>query len=160
MALRCEAVGAMSAFQPAQARIAVGLGVLAILCLSLFSACDPDAGRADEPVSGTVPGAAGQPASAVGPGLSIGEALESTLDQPLLVNGFIVVRDGVTRLCSNLRESFPPQCGGDSLTVEGLDLKSLEGLDSAQGVTWSNEFRQVLGTVSNGVLTVSARLSA
>ncbi len=59
------------------------------------------------------------PSSALGPGLSVAEALESDLEGPLLVRGVLVERDGKLRLCSAILESHPPQCGQPSLAIEG-----------------------------------------
>ena len=123
----------------------VGLLLLAV-------ACDDDDG--DVAPAGT------PPSSAVGPGISIAEALGSTLDEPLLVNGFLVVQGDAAEFCETLAESFPPQCGGESLSVEGLDLDAFEGLTTEQDTTWSDEPIQLLGEVEDGVLTTSARVSA
>ena len=92
---------------------------------------------------------------AVGPGLSVPEAINSTLDDVLLVNGFIVVVDGTVHLCELLAESFPPQCGGASLVVEGLDLKLVDGLERSGDVQWTSFPFQVLGKVAAGTITVS-----
>jgi hypothetical protein len=59
------------------------------------------------------------PASAMGPGLSVAEAIGSGLEGPLLVRGVLVERDGKLRLCSAILESHPPQCGEPSLAIEG-----------------------------------------
>ena len=108
------------------------------------------------------------PASAGAPtregGLSIDEALASELDGPLMVKGYVVAAEGgPVRLCSALLESFPPQCGEPSLVVEGLDLDALDGLKSTArdgGIVaearWSEQPVSLLGTVEDGVLTVSA----
>lgn len=94
--------------------------------------------------------------SAVGPGISVSEALESTLEGPLLVNGFIVAdADGTVVLAELLAESLPPLAGGATLTVVGLDLSTFPGLTTAQGITWSDQPVQLLGEVNDGVLTVS-----
>ena len=95
------------------------------------------------------------PVSGVGPGISIPEALTTTLAGPLLVNGFLVAESGEVRLCEALAESLPPQCGGASLRVDGFDLTSVPGRQTADGVTWSDEPIQILGTVVDGVMTVS-----
>lgn len=92
---------------------------------------------------------------AVGPGLSVQEAIDSTLDQVLLVNGFIVVTSDVTRLCEALAESFPPQCGGTSLVVVGLDLELVDALERSGDVQWTNFSFQVLGVIVDGTLIVS-----
>ena len=95
------------------------------------------------------------PVSGVGPGISIGEALTSNLTGPLLINGLLHVQNDQARLCETLAESFPPQCGGRFLEVEGLDLMTMDGLRSEGSVTWSDQPVQVLGTVEGGVLTVA-----
>lgn len=100
------------------------------------------------------------PSSGVGPGISVEEALGSPSDEPLLVNGFIVATPEGVRLCSALAESFPPQCAGPSLVVEGLDLKVLPGLSRANDVTWSEREVQVLGRVRDSTLTVEGAATA
>ncbi|MCC6223186.1 MAG: hypothetical protein IT201_06800 [Thermoleophilia bacterium] len=96
-----------------------------------------------------------------GEALSIEEALASTAEGPLLVSGLIVAPEGeAVRLCSALAESYPPQCGGASLVVEGLDLETVPGLtrttepDLAQ-VAWTDTPVAVTGELADGVLTVS-----
>ncbi len=102
------------------------------------------------------------PSAGLGPGISIGDAIASDLDGPLLINGFLVIQGGEhddpeeVRICEALAESFPPQCGGRFLVVEGLDLKSIEGLMSEGAVSWTDAFVQVLGKIEGEVLTVSA----
>jgi hypothetical protein len=92
---------------------------------------------------------------ASGPGISVTEALASDLDSPLLVNGYLVVTDGQARLCEALAESFPPQCGGARLKIEGLDLASIDGLQEEGGVTWSDDQIQLLGALKGGVFDVA-----
>ena len=97
------------------------------------------------------------PSTGVGPGISVEDALTSTLDQPLLVNGFLVAGaegDEEVHLCSSLAESDPPQCGEPSIHVEGLDLSTVQGLTTRNGVTWSEDAVQLLGRIGNGVLTI------
>ncbi len=93
--------------------------------------------------------------SGVGPGISIGEALASDLQGPLLINGHLHAQDGQVRLCELLAESFPAQCGGRALMVEGLDLTTMDGLTTEGSVTWSDQPVQLLGTVEGEVLTVT-----
>lgn len=60
------------------------------------------------------------------------------------VGGAIFVDAGGTvRLCDAIAESFPPQCGGRSVVIEGLDLGALD-LEEASGVRWA-ESVSVLG---------------
>ena len=96
-----------------------------------------------------------------GGGLTIEEAIASTLEGPLMVKGYLVAPEGgPVRLCSALLESYPPQCGEPSLVVEGLDLATVEGLTSTSEpdlaqVTWSDAEISILGDVEDGVITVS-----
>ena len=96
----------------------------------------------------------GGPASGVGPGISIAQAMTTNLAGPLLINGLLHAQDGQVRLCETLAESFPPQCGGTALIVEGLDLTTMDGLTSEGSVTWSSQPVQILGTAEGKVLTV------
>lgn len=133
-----------------------GVLVIAVTALTL-AACGDDNGAGNgTPPEGPLPPVTSGPVSAVGPGISIAEAIAFGPAEPLLVNGFIVATQDQVRFCSALFESYPPQCGGDSLRVEGLDLATIEGLTTAEGVTWSDQPIQLLGSVQDGVITVSA----
>ena len=79
------------------------------------------------------------PISGVGPGISIGQVINSNFKVPLLINGLLHVQNGEVRLCETLAESFPPQCGGRFLVVKGLDLMTMDGLSSEGSVTWSDQ---------------------
>ena len=77
-----------------------------------------------------------------GPGISVAEALtHGPTDDIVSVTGALFVNaDGTVLLCDAIAESFPPQCGGDRIAVEGLDLASLE-LEEANGVRWAEGSR-------------------
>ena len=100
-------------------------------------------------------GNGGSSAMAAGPGLSIDQAISSTDKGPLLVTGSVLADARGVRFCSALAEAYPPQCGGTSLRIEGLKLAEVDGLETAGGVSWSNGPVKLLGTVENGVLSVS-----
>ncbi len=87
-------------------------------------------------------------------GLSIDEAMASAgnagiaVGEPFAVGGFLVVTDGEARLCEALAESYPPQCGGRSLRVDG-DVS--EYLTQAEGsVSWNDNRVVLLGSVTDG----------
>jgi len=61
------------------------------------------------------------------------------------------------RLCTELLESFPPQCGGASVLVEGLDPGALRQLPRAEGMVWSQREVELSGTLDHDVLRVSER---
>ncbi len=74
---------------------------------------------------------------------------------PVEVTGFLVGRvEGDLRLCSEVLESYPPQCGGPSVLVRGLDRATLQGLRSDRGGLWSDEEVNLTGTLEEGVLVV------
>jgi hypothetical protein len=87
-------------------------------------------------------------------GLSVAEAKASDLDGPLMVGGLIVAEGDVVRLCDMVMESFPPQCGGESLLVEGLDLDAYE-TTSEGDVQWTDAPVSVLGEVDGDTLRVT-----
>jgi hypothetical protein len=94
-----------------------------------------------------------------GPGISIDEAIALGSDEPVLVNGWIHAEGGVIRFCDAIAESYPPQCPGVSLLVDGLKLEEVDGLQRASGVAWS-ERTQLLGVVADGKITVSENAMA
>jgi hypothetical protein len=77
----------------------------------------------------------------------VSEALgHGPTDDIVSVSGALFVdADGTVRLCEAIAESFPPQCGGASLVVEGLDLGALD-LQEAEGVRWADAVT-LLGSV-------------
>lgn len=84
-------------------------------------------------------------------GISIAEA-RSLAGDPVAVRAFVFVApDGTARLCDEVRESFPPQCGQTAIVVTGLPTELIDGLDQAQGVRWSNGPVQLIGTIRDGI---------
>jgi hypothetical protein len=132
--------------------------IATLTAAAALAGCGGDDVAADDAASGpTVPQASGLGA---GPGISIDDALASDSDEMLLVNGNLLARGGEVRLCSALAESFPPQCGGASLVVEGLKLEEVDGLVGEGGVSWTDRPIQLLGVVGDGTLTVSENARA
>ncbi len=130
----------------------LGIGLAAAIALGACAGSEPAATDADDvaPLGET---ALAGPSSAVGLGISVAEALTPAIDGPVLVNDFLVASNDEVRLCSLLAESFPPQCGGDSLSVVGLDVTARDDTTSASGVTWTDQIVQVLGSVDGDTLT-------
>jgi hypothetical protein len=73
---------------------------------------------------------------------------------PAVVTGSLLANGDDVRLCAALAESFPPQCGGGSVAVVGLDLETLGGLTAEGDVTWSDLPIEVEGVLADGTLTV------
>lgn len=126
------------------------VALIAMLAAAALAGCGEEGAPAGDPLTVTEPQASGLGA---GPAISIDEALASGSDEMLLVTGSLLADDDRVRLCSALAESFPPQCAGSSLVVEGLKLEEVDGLETAGGVSWGTI--ELLGVVRDGTLTVS-----
>jgi hypothetical protein len=73
---------------------------------------------------------------ASGPAITVDQLVARSSDTPIVVQGLLISHDGVVRLCAAVLESFPPQCGGESVELTGLDPASVPGVTTEQGVTW------------------------
>lgn len=130
------------------------LPLLLVIGAIALAACGSD--DAAEPPTPQQPSIAGIGA---GPGISIDEAIALESSEPVLVNGWVYARGGEVRFCDAIAESYPPQCPGVSLLVEGLKLEEVDGLQRASGVAWS-ERTQLLGVVADGRITVGENVLA
>jgi hypothetical protein len=125
----------------------------AVLAAAALAGCGGEDGTDDAAGgSGSVPQSSGL---AAGPGISIEEAIAADTDEVLLVNGNLLAQGDEVRLCYALAESFPPQCGGPSLVVEGIKLEEVDGLITEGDVSWTDRPIQLLGIVEDETLTVS-----
>jgi hypothetical protein len=68
--------------------------------------------------------------------LSIADAAAAS--GQVTVTGFLVDVAGESRLCEALAESFPPQCGGASITMTSLDQIDPDELQTEGDVTWTD----------------------
>jgi len=89
---------------------------------------------------------------------SVSEALAVAEDGSLHVVGLLIDDGSGWRLCDLVLESYPPQCGGDWLVVEGLDASSLL-LEEASGVRWQTQ-ATLVGEVDGDTLTVTGSAAA
>ena len=121
-----------------------------LVALLVLAGCAPQAPGTTPPASDagdlTLVIVDGEPGDA--PGISVAEALgHGPTDDIVVVTGALFVdADGTVRLCDAIAESFPPQCGGERIVVEGLDLDDVVGLQEANGVRWA-EAVTLLGSV-------------
>jgi hypothetical protein len=122
------------------------------LAVLAFAACGGSADVEPQPTPTQPPATAG---IGMGPGISIEKAIASDLEGPLLVNGNLLAEGGEIRFCDALAESFPPQCAGPRLRVEGLKLEEVDGLVSEGEVAWTDRPIQLLGDVEGDTLVVS-----
>lgn len=95
-----------------------------------------------------------QGAPAPGGGLTVSQARDSDLDGPLTVTGFLIDDGRAVLLCEVAMESYPPQCAGASLDVEGITVADLEGARREGDVAWVDQ-ASLTGEVTDGTLQVS-----
>lgn len=82
------------------------------------------------------------------------EARENQPEGLVTVTGYYIVAEAdVVRLCSLIMESYPPQCGGESLELQGVDLDDYE-TESDGGVTWTPGYVDVRGELEDELLRV------
>jgi hypothetical protein len=104
------------------------------------------------------PGAMDCPANPGGlcPSYTVAEAIAAAGQPgtPLIVDGYALIEpDGTAWYCEMLTDSTPPQCAGERLAFDGLDVMGLEadlaawGVEELDGVRWSDEVR-LLGEVT------------
>jgi hypothetical protein len=127
---------------------------LALTLAFVLTACGSD--ETPEPTPQPPPASAG---IAAGPGISIDEAIAFGSAEPVLVNGWLRAEGEEIRLCDAMAESYPPQCVGTSLLVEGLKLEEVDGLTRAGDVAWTEQ-TQLLGIVADGKIKVSENAMA
>jgi hypothetical protein len=129
------------------------LMLLALLLALAMTACD---GTAEEDrVDDIAEDAEEGETLTVSEAVSLVEAVGEEPDgQRVIVAGWYVEDEGDARLCESIMESFPPQCGGRGLQLEGLDPAQLDGVQSDQGVTWAEDEVEVSGTLRDGALHV------
>jgi hypothetical protein len=93
-------------------------------------------------------------AGATGGPLTVGQALGE--DGEVTVRGALFVEGDTVRLCEAVMESYPPQCGGRALVVDGLDVGSLDLEEPNQPgfaqVSWSRRQVTLTGRVEGDVL--------
>jgi hypothetical protein len=68
--------------------------------------------------------------------------------------GYLFRSGGQTRICDAILESYPPQCGGKRYEVVGLDVATVEGVQKAQGVTWTERPVTLKGVVADDGATL------
>lgn len=119
--------------------------MLALLAALVLAGCGSDDSASSDAAGTSTTDSApvSQGAPIPGGGLSIQEAIDSDLDGPLMVRGYLIERDGELRLCDAILESSPPQCGEPSLRVAG------------PAPAPSEERVSLLGEVEDGTITVS-----
>lgn len=107
-------------------------------------------GAPEEDCEDTFPDS-GEPPVPPPPGLTITDVLNTDIDGGFAIQAFYFSDGSGTFLCETLAESFPPQCGGASITFDNTAGADLGDLSVEQGVTWSDQPIVVVGSVVSGV---------
>jgi hypothetical protein len=124
----------MSPMRPTPGPLAVALlAILLAACGGSGDSPSPSAGGLGDPVLVIADGGISEP------GMSVAEALgHRATDDLVTVSGALFVDpDGTVRLCDAIAESFPPQCGGERIVVQGLDLDAIGDLQTEGDVSWA-----------------------
>ena len=80
--------------------------------------------------------------------MRIQDALRIQGSKRARVRGFLLrCGDEPARLCTELLESMPPQCGGPSMIVEGADVASLPGTARGEDCVWTMDPVELEGVV-------------
>jgi hypothetical protein len=135
-----------------------GIPDVVVACIEDRPECQDTISTGDVPTGGNTPlGPSTEPepnGMVVDQGLSVSEAIAYDGLQPVAVHGFVVRTPDAAELCETLAESYPPQCGGASLTlanpVETDGLPLVEDGD----VQWSPDIVTLIGTVAGSELTI------
>lgn len=86
--------------------------------------------------------------------IEIGVLLEGEAPVEATVVGYVVWDGSDARLCEVLMESYPPQCGGVSLTIANPEALTVE-LEEEQSVRWTEDRVQLPGTFDGTRFTLS-----
>jgi hypothetical protein len=121
--------------------------VLALVAILVLAACGSGGASAPPPSAAPSTATFEDPASLIG-------AVADIDGSTVTVRGFLIATEDGAQLCGIVLESYPPQCGGPTLTVVGqVPQDVLEGLDSTNEPdltkAWWGWVR-VTGTVSAG----------
>jgi len=115
---------------------------------------DDDRGiQDDDPVAPTDEGGSVSSGMVIEP-LTVREALEFPGGGPIAVAGYVVRTSDSSLLCEALAESFPPQCGGDRVTITNPEATDALALLEESGVQWSPEPVTVIGEITSRGFTI------
>lgn len=90
--------------------------------------------------------------------MHVDEAVANQASGEVRLRGYLIGREGgPTRLCEEMLESFPPQCGGASVLVDGLDPASVDELSRQEQAFWTSREIELKGVLDGGVLRVQGR---
>lgn len=86
--------------------------------------------------------------------ITVEALIARSTDTPVAVTGLLYAADGTVELCSAVLESFPVQCGKPAVELVGVDVTSVEGTTSEQGITWKEGFEVTVERDAEGRFVV------
>ncbi|TFD45614.1 hypothetical protein E3T55_18300 [Cryobacterium frigoriphilum] len=86
--------------------------------------------------------------------ISVDQLVARTADTPVSVAGLLYQDSTGTRLCGAVMESFPVQCGKPWAELVGLDIDTITGTTTDQGITWKEGVVLSVQRADNGSFTV------
>lgn len=86
--------------------------------------------------------------------MTVRQAVAAPAGSTVVVRGHLISTAGETYVAEMLAESYPPQPGGATLRVEGIELSTLDRIEQAGDTTWATDQRIVTGRIEGGVLHV------
>ena len=92
-------------------------------------------------------------------GLTVAEALKVSRAGPIAVKGFLFIDGDGARLCEVLAESYPAQCGGVFVAIEGFEEMLDAPLSNSQGISWTDQYVSFLGEFVDGTFIVDATVA-
>ena len=128
--------------------------VLLVAVALTVAACSSSDDTADESLPPNTSDTSGSSGMVVDGGISVGEALAYMGDEPVAVEGFVVIDAEGARLCEALAESFPPQCGGAHLDITNPDVLTQLPLIEEGETQWTETYVTLLGQVNENEFTV------
>jgi hypothetical protein len=85
--------------------------------------------------------------------LTVGQAVAVADGTEVQVRGVLIEDGGTLFVAEALAESYPPQPGGATIEVDGFDITTLDGLESAGPVRWLDRPTTLTGVMVGGRLT-------
>lgn len=110
---------------------------LAVVVVAFLAVGCGDSDNDDQPsdttamATSTMPDDAGDPMP-----MQVDELVAGGARAEALVSGFVLTDSTNTRLCELLMESFPAQCGGESVVIANPEVLTVD-VDETQGISWT-----------------------
>ena len=83
--------------------------------------------------------------------------LDRSAEQPVEVEGFLLIDGDEARLCAAIARSYPPQCGEPSIELDEFDPAAVADAVTTEGdVAWIDQAVLLLGTTGDGRATFLA----